>query len=75
MLTFNLNKETGILEVVEHRMTWHKTTHYYWYYDTIKWLKSSHGRQGDVPNRIMAAEDIKWVKDYYLPKVTERKAA
>lgn len=75
MLTCNLNENTGILEVKEVLMSFHKTTTRFWYYDTRKWLKSSYGKAGDVPDRIMSADDIKWVKTQYLPKATELLAA
>jgi hypothetical protein len=75
MLTCTLNQETGILEVQEVLMSFHKTTTRFWYYDTRKWIKSSHGKAGDTPDRIMTAEDIKWVKDNYLPKANELLAA
>lgn len=75
MLTCNLNQETGVLEVTEVLFSALKTTTSYWYYDTRKWLKSSHGKAGDTPDRIMSAEDIKWVKDYYLPKANVLLAA
>ena len=68
MLTCNLNHATCILEVKEVLMSATKTATRYWYYDTRKWLKSSNGKQGDTPDRVMSAEDIKWVKSNYLPK-------
>lgn len=39
----------------------------YWYYDLRTWMKSSNGKQGDIPDRIMDEAGIRWVKDYYLP--------
>jgi hypothetical protein len=69
MLTFNLDKDTGILEVKETQMSFHADKTTYWYYDTTKWLKSSTGKQGSTPDRVMSPEDIKWVQTYYLPKV------
>lgn len=76
MLTFDMNVETGLLEVTEVLMSATKTQTRYWYYDTTKWLQSSHGRKGDTPDRIMTDSAIAWVKQYYLPKVkTVAKAA
>jgi hypothetical protein len=69
MLTFKMDTDTGILEVKEVLMSFTKTQTQYWYYDTQKWLKSSHGKQGDTPDRGMTEADIQWVKQYYLPKV------
>jgi hypothetical protein len=69
MLMFKMDSDTGILEVTEVLMSALKTQTRYWYYDTGKWLKSSHGKQGDTPDRIMTDADIQWVKQYYLPKV------
>lgn len=75
MLTFNMNQETGILEVKEVLLSFTSTRTTFWYYDTQKWLKSSHGKAGDTPDRVMSAEDIQWVKQYYLPKLQVLKAA
>lgn len=69
MLKFKLDSDTGILEVTEVLMSAVKTQTRYWYYDTRKWLKSSHGTHGDTPDRVMTEVDIQWVKQYYLPKV------
>lgn len=69
MLSFEMNNHTGVLEVVESTMTFKDTRVRYWYYDTHKWLKSSYGKKGDTPNRVMSQEDIEWVKKYYLPQV------
>lgn len=75
MLTCNLNQDTGVLEVKEVRHSALTSTTSYWYYDTRKWLKSSHGKAGDTPDRIMSADDIEWVKTHYLPKANELLAA
>ncbi|KVP40017.1 hypothetical protein [Burkholderia ubonensis] len=69
MLTFKMDPTTGILEVKEVLMSFTTTQTRFWYYDTKKWLKSSHGKQGDTPDRVMTDSDIRWVKQYYLPKV------
>lgn len=75
MLAYHLNNETGVLEVTETTMSFTDTVKRYWYYDTRKWLKSSHGKKGDTPDRVMTEVEIKWVRDYYLPKVSVLKAA
>ncbi len=69
MLTFKMDTDTGILEVTEALMSFTRTKITHWYYDTRKWLKSSHGKPGDAPDRAMSEADIQWVKQYYLPKV------
>jgi len=75
MLKFKMDAETGILEVTEVLMSAINTQTRYWYYDTRKWLKSSHGKQGDTPDRVMTETDIQGVKQYYLPMVQVLKAA
>jgi len=69
MLTMTMNDATGILEVKEVLMSATETRTRYWYYDTRKWLKSSHGKAGDTPDRVMTMEDIQVVKQCYLPQV------
>lgn len=41
----------------------------HWYYDILGWMVSSHGREGDVPDRPMTESAIAWVQKHYLPKV------
>lgn len=66
-LSFKL--EGDILEVTENLYGWKRTITSYWYYNIKTWMKSSHGKQNDVPDRVMSQEDIDWVRKYYLPKV------
>lgn len=68
-LSYELNG--NILHVTEtlHGGTNTKVNH--WYYDIQNWMKSSHGREGDIPDRKMNENDIAWVKKHYLPKVTQ----
>lgn len=75
MLTCNLNEETGLLEVIQVVVWGFKTTTSYWYYDTRKWLKSTNGKRGDAPDRVMSGYDIKWVRTQYLPLANQRLAA
>lgn len=58
-----------ILEVVEVTHSFHATTRSYWYHDIKKWMSSSHGRKGDVPDRTTTPEAIEWIKQYYLLRV------
>lgn len=67
MLTFELNGD--ILHVTETICGCRDTKVSHWYTDIKNWRKSSHGREGDVPDRDMTADDIAWCKKYYLPKV------
>jgi hypothetical protein len=69
MLNFNLNN--GILEVEETVHSFTRTKVSYWYYDLTSWKKSSHGRKGDVPDRVMSDHDKDWVIKHYIPKVVK----
>ncbi len=62
--------QDNILTVIEYRYTFKGTQTRYWYYDIEKWLVSSHGREGDKPDRTMTPSDIEWVQKHYLPKVS-----
>jgi len=68
MLSYNMVKP-NILEVKETVHGFTETRTQYWYYDIQNWIKSSHGRKNDSPDRIMNESDIEWVKKYYLPKI------
>ena len=74
MLTITLDEETGILEVIETLMSFTSTHSNYWYTDTRNWLQSSHGKQGDTPDRPMNARAIEWAKKHYLPRAKPRVA-
>lgn len=71
MLTMTMNHEAGVLEVREDTLSFHGIRTCFWYYDTRKWLKSSHGKAGDTPDRVMTTEDIQLVKQVYLPQVQQ----
>lgn len=71
MLTMTMNHETGVLEVREDLLSCQSTCTRYWYYDTRKWLKSTHGKAGDTPDRVMSNDDIQLVKQVYLPKAQQ----
>jgi hypothetical protein len=58
--------EGSILEVIEQTSPDKKQ---HWYYDIEQWLVSSHGKQGDVPDRPMTESGIDWVRKHYLPHV------
>lgn len=75
MLKISLNKETGVLAVREAQHSFRGTKRSYWYYDLQKRLKSSHGREGDTPDRPMSDADVAWVTMHYLPKVEPTDAA
>lgn len=68
-LSFKL--EGDVLEIHQTIHTWNKTHHQFWYYNIRTWMVSSHGRKGDTPDRLMSESDIAWVKEHYLPKVSE----
>lgn len=59
--------EGDILTVKQVLMSFHGTAISWWYYDVKRWLKSQHGREGDVPVQPMTDEQIAWVKKYDLP--------
>lgn len=61
--------EGDILTVKQVLMSFHEITISWWYYDIKRWLKSQHGREGDVPVQPMTEEQIAWVKQYDLPAV------
>lgn len=67
MLEITLNG--SILTVVQSTFGFRKTQREYWYHDIQNWMVSSHGKEGDVPDRKMTDRDIAWVTQYYLPKV------
>lgn len=60
----------GFLCVHQTTHTFHATYHKFWYYDTEHWLASTHGELHDTPERVMTAEDIAWVKQHYLTKLS-----
>lgn len=66
----DISLEGDILKVVEVTMTFFDTKRRYWYYNIKDWTTSSHGREGDVPDRKMDQSSIDWATKHYLPKVT-----
>lgn len=68
-MSLQFKLEGDILEVKETICGFHNTKVSFWYYDIANWMKSSHGKQGDRPDRQMTHDDISWVKRHYLPKV------
>lgn len=62
--------EEGLLEVKQTLMSFHGTQVSYWYFDTQRWLRSLHGRQGDAPTEPMTDSAIAWVRKYHLPAAT-----
>ena len=44
-----------------------------WYFDTRNWLCSSHGCEGDTPDRPMTSEAIEWTKRHHLPNAVVAK--
>jgi len=69
MLQFELND--NVLHVTETLHSFSKDKVSHWYYDINTWMVSSHGKEGDTPDRIMCDESIAWVRKYYLPKVLD----
>lgn len=64
--------EPGLLEVKEVVMGFSSTTRRYWYYDLKSWMVSSHGKEGDKPDRAMTPKDIEWVKTHHLARLMSR---
>lgn len=58
-----------LLEVREVVMGFTATQVRYWYYDLKNWMVSSHGKEGDKPDRAMTPKCIEWVRTHHLPKV------
>ncbi len=65
MLKRELNGD--ILHVTETLMSFHDTQVSHWYYDIKNWRVSSHGREGDTPDRDMNQSSIDWCKKYHIP--------
>lgn len=70
-MALNYALDGDILHVTETISGCTNTTVRHWYYDTVKWMVSSHGCAGDTPDRAMTASAIAWVQKHYLPKVKE----
>lgn len=68
-MALQYNLKNNVLEVIETIHGWKETKVSHWYYDIESWKVSSHGKQGDIPDRPMTQNSIDWVKKYYLPKV------
>lgn len=66
-LTYEL--DGNILHITETVHGFCRTTVRHWYYDIVNWMVSSHGREGDVPDRKMTASAIAWVRMHHLPHV------
>lgn len=67
-MALKIERNGDLLHVTEAFHSWKSTRVTHWYYDVGIWWKSSHGREGDVPDRPMTLEDIRWVQKHYLPK-------
>ena len=66
-LRYALNGEVlHVVETINHAT---RTRVRHWYYDIKTWMVSSHGREGDLPDRAMTQSGIDWVRKHYLPKV------
>lgn len=61
----------NVIEVKETLMGFTNTKYSFWYYDIKNWLVSSHGKENDVPDRVMTESGIDWCKKYYIPKIKE----
>lgn len=60
----------GYLQVIEQQISVvTKSVTYYWYYDINNWTKNVLGKKDEEPSLPMSPACIRWVKDYYLPKV------
>ncbi len=62
----------NILHVTESILSFHDTQVTHWYYDIKKWMVSSHGREGDMPDRAMTLNAIAWCKKYHIPAATSK---
>lgn len=69
MLQYELNG--SVLHITETVHGWHDTQVRHWYHNIKTWMVSSHGKEGDTPNRPMDKAAIEWVQKYYLPKVLD----
>lgn len=58
-----------VIEVKETLFSYSANRVTHWYYNIKEWKKSSRGKEGETPDRIMNEQDINWVKKHYLPKV------
>ena len=70
-----LNLTGDILHVRETQVTGRGTKTAHWYYNVQNWAVSSHGREGDIPDRPMTPSAIEWVQKHYLPKVEQEDLA
>jgi hypothetical protein len=70
-MTLKHDLADGILHVEQTTHSATTTEHQHWYYDIAMWRVSSHGREGDVPDRDMTSEAIEWVIHHHLPKVMD----
>lgn len=59
----------SILHVTETTHSALKTSVRHWYYDLANWKVSSHGLEGDAPDRDMSPSGIAWVRRHYFPKI------
>jgi hypothetical protein len=66
-LTRKLNGNILHITDVIHSFGDTKTQH--WYYDLKLWMVSSHGREGDTPDRKMTPSGIDWIIKHHFPAV------
>jgi hypothetical protein len=66
-LTRKLNGKILHITEIIHSFRGTKTQH--WYYDLKLWMVSSHGREGDTPDRKMTARAIEWTTKHHFPAV------
>lgn len=58
----------NLLEVHEQLLSFHKTEHRWWYYDTERWLRSCNGTKDEPAESHMSSADIEWCTRFYIPK-------
>lgn len=63
-LTFS--RHGDVLEVREDIHSFFRTRTTWWYYDTVLWLCSLTGKQGETPTQHMTPMEIAWVREHYL---------
>lgn len=63
-----------LLELQDHQLSFVDTKVKFWYFDLEKRLVSSHGREGDTPDRPMGDERWSWVQEHYIP-LAQKQAA
>lgn len=64
-----ISEKDGVIEVREEIYGFRDTTRSWSYYDLQNRRVSSHGRQGDIPDRPMTQQTYDWALKHYVPKI------